>query len=184
MCSQAVYLGVTGWVHTNRGSSLLCRWPEDDNVGVVRTKRDSIHIPATMACLALVTESYHLAHSLFICGTWSRSIVPDHNFLLINPGAAGRLSCILQQNVAVQSQVAFSFISTDSASAPGKATAHSPVKTCTPQRYTAGLCRWNPCICLHLSYKSSQKDHCKLYFWPCNVTLRWTSEEPLVQTGI
>lgn len=122
-------LGVTRWVHTNRSSSLLCRWPGDDNVGMVRTQRDSVHIPATMASLALVTDG------VFICGTWSRPIAPDHHFVLINPGARGRLNSVLQQSVSVHAQVAFSFIPTEHASALGKATAHSPVKTCTLHLY-------------------------------------------------
>ncbi len=82
----------------------------------------------------------------------------------------------MQKSVAVQAQVAFSFIPTDSASALGKAKAHSPVIACTPQRYMWGLLQMES---MHLSLaviKIISEGSYLFFFGPFNVTARSTAE--------
>lgn len=64
----------------------------------------------------------------------------------------------MQQSVAVQAQVALSFIPTDSASALGKAMTESPLKTYTQYWYMWRLLQIESIHLSKLSAKSSQRD--------------------------
>lgn len=90
---------VTGWVHANRSSSLLCRWPQHNCVRLVRhketTSTDKLPWPAR---LQLQTRFSSLKPDL--C-----PIVPLCYFILINPGAGEGFSF----TVAAQALVSLSW---------------------------------------------------------------------------
>lgn len=116
-------------------------------------------------------QGCHLTHSFFICGTWPQPIVPDHHFVLINPGAGGRLSSVLQQSVMYRLRL------------------HSPLFPMTVHLHRVRLQNtplWKPALHnvgapadgIHASIFTCHRNHLRgtavnsfCCFWLCNVRL-------------